>query len=196
MSSSVYERLCVLFNVASVCSEVAGTQSLDTEEGLKTAAKLYQQAAGAFAYIRDNSLTATRNDCTFDLYPETLSVLSAIMLAQAQEIFYMKSIKDKMRDFIVSKLAAQCSDYYADAMKAIQNDQLKEIQKTWLPILAGKQALYHAMSEYHKAEHDNNEKNIGECLARLTVSDTQTSATLFYLYNLINSMMSRNRWSC
>lgn len=170
LSSSVYERLCVLFNVAAVCSEVAGTQALDTEEGLKTAAKLYQLAAGAFAYIRDNSLTATRNDCTFDLYPETLSVLSAVMLAQAQEIFYMKSIKDKMRDFIVSKLAAQCSDYYADAMKAIQNDQLKEIQKTWLPILAGKQALYHAMSEYHKAEHDNNEKNIGECLARLTKS--------------------------
>ena len=188
MSSSVYERLCVLFNVAAVCSEVAGTQALDTEEGLKTAAKLYQLAAGAFAYIRDNSLTATRNDCTFDLYPETLSVLSAVMLAQAQEIFYMKSIKDKMRDFIVSKLAAQCSDYYADAMKAIQNDQLKEIQKTWLPILAGKQALYHAMSEYHKAEHENNEKNIGECLARLTVSETQTSVTFSYLYNLINPM--------
>lgn len=125
----MYERLCVLFNVGAACSEVAGVQQLDSEEGLKTAAKLYQMAAGAFSYIRDNSLTATRNDCTFDLYPETLGVLSSIMLAQAQEIFYFKSIKDKMRDAIVSKLAAQCSDLYADAMKSIQSDSLKEIQK-------------------------------------------------------------------
>ena len=166
----MYERLCVLFNVAAVCSEIAGTQPLDSEEGLRTAAKLYQIAAGAFAYIRDNSLTATRNDCTFDLYPDTLSLLSCIMLAQAQEIFYLKSIKDKMRELIVSKLAAQCSDYYADAMKSIQNESLKDLQKTWLPVLAGKQALFHAMSEYHKAEHDNNEKNIGEGLCRLAVN--------------------------
>lgn len=114
--------------MGAVCSEIAGTQQLDTEDGLKTAVKYYQLAAGAFSYIRDNSLTATRNDCTFDLYPETLSVLSYIMLAQAQEIFYIKSSREK-KDLIASKLAAQCSDYYAESMKSIQNDSLKEIQK-------------------------------------------------------------------
>ena len=153
----------MLFNIAAVCSEIAGTQPLDTEEGLKIAAKLYQQAAGAFAFIRDNSLTATRNDCTFDLYPETLSLLSTIMLAHAQEVFYHKSIKEKMRDLIICKLAAQASDYYADAMKLIQsNEQLKDLQKYWLNLLAGKQALFHAMSEYHRGEHDKNEKKFGE----------------------------------
>ena len=41
----------------------------------------------------------------------------------------------------------------------------------WLTTLAGKQALYHAMSEYHRSEHDNNEKKcIGEALSRLTKS--------------------------
>lgn len=41
----------------------------------------------------------------------------------------------------------------------------------WLQNLSGKQALYHAMSEYHRSEHDNNEKkNIGEALSRLGVS--------------------------
>lgn len=40
----------------------------------------------------------------------------------------------------------------------------------WLNTLAGKQALYHSMSEYHRSEHDNNEKkNIGEALSRLAV---------------------------
>ena len=145
-------------------------QQLDQEDGLKTAAKLYQLAAGCFTFIRDSSLTTTRNDCTSDLFPETLTVLISIMLAQAQEIFYLKAIKDKMRDLIISKLAAQCSDFYADAMKSIQNDSLKELQRNLLPILAGKQALYHGLAEYYRAEHENNEKNIGEALSRLTKS--------------------------
>lgn len=160
----------MLFNVGAVCSEIAGTQQLDTDEGLKTAAKLYQQAAGIFAYIRDNSLTATRNDCTFDLYPETLSLLSAIMLAQAQEVFYHKAINDKIKDMIVSKIAAQCTEYYADAMKLLMsNDQLKDLQKYWLNVLAGKQALYHAMSEYYRGEHEKSDKRFGESIARMTV---------------------------
>jgi programmed cell death 6-interacting protein len=51
------------------------------------------------------------------------------MLAQAQEVFYLKAVRDKMKDGTISKLAAQCSDFYADAMKSIQVDFLKDIQK-------------------------------------------------------------------
>lgn len=131
LSSSLYERLCVLFNIAAACSDIASTQQLDTEDGLKTAAKYYQLAAGAFSFIRDNALTATRSDCTSDLYPDTLGVLISIMLAQAQEVFYHKSVKDKMKDLTVSKIVAQCSDYYADAMKSIQSDSLKDMQKVF-----------------------------------------------------------------
>ena len=170
LSSGLYERLCVLFNVGAMATEVAANQQLDQEDGLKTAAKLYQLAAGAFAYVRDNSLTSTRNDCTSDFYPETLTVLMSVMLAQAQEIFYMKAVRDKMKDLTISKLAAQCSDFYADAMKSVQNENVKELQKMWLQTLAGKQALYHALSEYHKAEHASSEHNIGEEVARLGVS--------------------------
>jgi hypothetical protein len=118
-----------LFNIAACCSDIASTQQLDTEESLKLAAKYYQLATGAFSFIRDNALTATRSDCTSDLYPDTLGVLISIMLAQAQEVFYYKAVKDKMKDLTVSKIAAQCSDYYAEAMKAIQSDALKDLQK-------------------------------------------------------------------
>lgn len=173
LSSNLYERLCVLFNIGATCSDVASTQQLDTEDGLKSAAKYFQLAASCYSFIRDNALTATRSDCTSDLYPDTLSVLISIMLAQAQEVFYQKAVKDKMKDLTISKIAAQCSDYYADAMKAIQNDSLKDMQRMWLAQLAGKQALYHAMSEYHRSEHDNNDRKcIGEALARLGVKLT------------------------
>lgn len=88
-------------------------------------------AAGAFLFVKESSLTTTINDYTSDLYPETLTVLISIMLAQAQEIFYLKAIKDKMRELIISRLAAQCSDFYADAMKSIQNDSLRELQRVY-----------------------------------------------------------------
>lgn len=168
LSSGLYEKLCVLFNVGACCSDIASSSQLDTEDGLKTAAKLYQQAAGCFSYIRDNSLTATRSDCTLDFYPDALSLLIAIMLAQAQEIFYIKSVDNKFKDATIAKLVKQTSDYYADAMKAIQTDFLKDLQKTWLPMLAGKQALFHALSEYHRGESDMSEHRIGDALARLT----------------------------
>jgi len=170
LSSNLYERLCVLFNVAAVCSDIAGVQQVDEEDGLKTAAKYYQLAAGAFQHIRDSSLTTTRNDCTSDLDPETLSALSSVMLAQAQEIFYHKSVKDKMKDSVIAKIAAQCSDNYSSAMSIQNVDALKDAAKVWLSIIAGKQALFHALSEYHKGLHEYNEKNIGEALARLTVN--------------------------
>ena len=152
-----------------MAAEIAAIQQLDTEDGLKTAAKLYQQAAGAFSFIRDSALTTTRSDCTSDLYHETLSALIAIMLAHAQEVFYHKAVKDKMKELIIAKLAMQCSDLYSDAMKTLQHDNLKDLQKAWLSLVAGKQALFHGLAEYHKAEHEDAEKNIGESLSRLIV---------------------------
>jgi programmed cell death 6-interacting protein len=106
--------------VGACCSEIAASAQLDQEEGLKTAAKLYQHAAGCFSFIRDNSLSATRSDCTLDFYPDALSLLIATMLAQAQEIFYIKAVDNKFKEGTIAKLAKQTSDYYADAMKAVQ----------------------------------------------------------------------------
>ena len=51
---------------------------------------------------------------------------------------------------------------------AAQGESLRELQKTWLPVLAGKQALFHALSEYQRGEHDAGEHKVGEALARFT----------------------------
>jgi programmed cell death 6-interacting protein len=132
--------------------------------------RLYQLAAGSFSFIRDSALTTTRADCTSDFYHETLTCLISIMLAHAQECFYHKAVNDKKSEGINSKLAMQCSDFYADALKNLQHENLKELQKAWLSTIAGKQALFHALGEYHKAMQDEADQNVGDALARLTKS--------------------------
>lgn len=55
----------------------------------------------------------------------------------------------------------------------------------WQKMLAGKQALYYAMSEFHRSEHDSNEKmNIGEAIARLMVKKGQNFFNYFLNLNI------------
>jgi programmed cell death 6-interacting protein len=42
LSSFAYERVCVLFNIAAQQSAIAAAQNLETDEGLKLAAKFLQ----------------------------------------------------------------------------------------------------------------------------------------------------------
>lgn len=46
LTSFKYEVICVLFNIGALQSGVAATQSTETDEGLKLAAKLFQVRVG------------------------------------------------------------------------------------------------------------------------------------------------------
>lgn len=46
-----YEKVCVLFNIAALQSSVAAAQSLESDEGLKLAAKLFQVNINSINYI-------------------------------------------------------------------------------------------------------------------------------------------------
>lgn len=42
LTSFKYESICVLFNIGALQSAVASTQSVESDDGLKLAAKLFQ----------------------------------------------------------------------------------------------------------------------------------------------------------
>lgn len=163
-----YEKECVLFNIAALQSAVSASQSLDSDESLKLAIKLLQQSAGIFAHLKSVTPFAIPQEPTPDLNPETLQVLSSLMLAQAQEIFVVKAIKDSMKDQVIAKLACQCEDLYAEALRGLQKDSLRSLwEKEWIATVAGKQAGFHAITQLYQSLVCRANKVVGEEISRL-----------------------------
>ncbi|XP_051162440.1 programmed cell death 6-interacting protein isoform X2 [Leptopilina boulardi] len=168
ISTISYEKMCVLFNIAALQSSIAASQSLENDEGLKLAAKLLQQSAGIFNYLKGNVMLAIQQEPTPDMSPETLGALSALMLAQAQEIFVHKAIYDSMKDGIIAKLAAQVEEFYAEALKLFQKEIFRSFwDKEWIHLMSGKQAGYHALAEFYQSLVCKTQKQVGMEIARL-----------------------------
>ncbi len=162
--------MCSLFNLAAFQSQVAGAQNIDNDEGLKLAAKLLQQAAAIFSYMKGAVMAALQQDPTPDMSPDTLAALSALMVAEAQEMFVLKAVNDRMKDAIVAKLASQCDEYYTEAYKAMKRDPIQSMwDREWLSTVSSKQASYQAMSQYFQSRVCNAKKAVGEEIARLQV---------------------------
>ncbi|XP_078396231.1 programmed cell death 6-interacting protein isoform X2 [Cetorhinus maximus] len=165
LASLGYEKSCVSFNIGALASQIAAEQNLENDEGLKAAAKYYQLASGVFQHIKDTVLSALNREPTMDISPDTVGTLSLIMLAQAQEVFFLKAAADKMKDAIIAKLANQAADYYGDAFKQCQYKE--NLPKEVLPVLAAKHCMMQANAEYHQSVLAKQQKKFGEEIARL-----------------------------
>lgn len=73
-----------------------------TPEGLSVVVFFFflpiQLASGAFGHIKDTVLSALNREPTMDISPETVGTLSLIMLAQAQEVFFLKATSGTRRN--------------------------------------------------------------------------------------------------
>ncbi|XP_043544794.1 programmed cell death 6-interacting protein isoform X4 [Chiloscyllium plagiosum] len=160
-----FEKTCILFNIGALASQIASEQNLENDEGLKAAAKYYQLASGVFQHIKDTVLSTMNRELTMDTSPDTVGTLSLIMLAQAQEVFFLKAAADKMKDAIIAKLANQAADYYGDAFKQCQFKE--NLPKEVLPVLAAKHCMMQANAEYHQSVLAKQQKKFGEEISRL-----------------------------
>ncbi|XP_048781056.2 programmed cell death 6-interacting protein-like isoform X4 [Ostrea edulis] len=168
IASGAYEKVCMLFNIAALQSQIAEVQNHESDEGLKTSAKYFQMAAGIYGHLKDIVLSHVQQEPTPDLSPDTLNALCSLMVAQAQEAIYRKAAADKMKEAMVAKIAHQCSDLYSDAMKLMQLASLKDLwPKDWIPLVVCKQAGFHGMSEFYQSCVAQQSKSYGEQIARL-----------------------------
>lgn len=168
LSSGAYERFCALFNTGALLSQLGSTQNHTSDDGLKTAAKYYQRAAGIFTFLKDNVYPVLQTLPTPDLSVSCLTALNSIMLAHAQDCFYLKASTDKMKDAIIAKLAAQGADFYQEAVRSATNYEVKGLwEKDWIPLLNCKHAYFIAASEYHQAIVNGAAGAYGEQVGRL-----------------------------
>jgi len=168
VASIAYEKVCILFNIAALSTQIAEAQNMESEEGLQKANKRLQSAAGIFAHLKERVVGAIEQEPTPDLEPEALGVLSSLCLAQAQEMVVQKAVKDDMKDNIVAKLAGHADDLFAEVMKVMQKESVRTLwDKEWLALVSGKQALYNGLSQFHQSKVCNANKSVGEEIARL-----------------------------
>lgn len=95
----------------------------------------------------------------------TLESLEQLMLAQAQECFWQKAVKDGLKDAIIAKLAAKVSDFYSDAYGFGQRSN--SIESEWLHHMNAKHWHFAAASQYRAACDCLEKRRYGEEVARL-----------------------------
>lgn len=82
----------------------------------------------------------------------------------------LKAINNGMKEAIIAKLAAQCEDYYAEALRSMQRDLVRSMwDREWIPKVTSKQSAYLAISQYYQARVCSANKVVGEEIARLQV---------------------------
>src|ERR1051326_8492357 len=87
------------------------------------------------------------------------------MLAQAQETFWQKAIKDGLRDASIAKLAAKVSDFYSQAGDfGIKSEA---ISSEWIHHMSAKHHHFAAAAQYRAACDCLEKRKYGEEVARL-----------------------------
>ena len=92
-------------------------------DGIKEASKLFMQAGWVFEHLRTLVTGLNPTDISCDFTAESLGMLTNLMLAQAQYLFYRKATESQMKPQILSKTAMQVSEYFKKAYELSQTNQ-------------------------------------------------------------------------
>jgi programmed cell death 6-interacting protein len=160
-----FELANVLYNLAALYSQLAYSTNRNSSDGLKTASQYSSAAAGVLAFLRTEIVPDMRSTPPEDMDEVTLESLEALCLAQAQECFWQKAVKDKMKDATIARLAAKVSDYYSTAGDwAIKSDA---ISTEWIHHFDAKHHHFAAAAQYRQSLDCLEKRKYGEEVARL-----------------------------
>ena len=125
-------------------------------DGIKEASKLFMQAGWVFEHLRTLVTGLTPTEITVDFTSEALGMLSNLMLAQAQYLFYRKAAEASMKAVILSKTAMQVSEYFKKAYELSQtNNGLKDFdQRKFASVLMYHTYYFEGMAYLKLAEEE------------------------------------------
>jgi programmed cell death 6-interacting protein len=176
-----FELANILFNLAALYSQLAFATNRTTSDGLKIASGYGSAAAGVLSFLRTDIIPDMRSTPPEDMDNMTLESLERLCLAQAQECFWQKAVKDGMKDATIARLAAKVSDYYSAAGDyAIKSDA---ISTEWIHHMTAKHHHFAAAAQYRQSRDCLEKRKYGEEVARLRDSIA-----------CVNEALKESRW--
>lgn len=166
--SFLYERCCVLFLLGSMYSQLALVQNRLTSDGLKKAGIYFQYAAGCFQVLTEDQFAPSLDEIPCDLRANTLSALTYLMLASAQEIYWLKAVTDALKDSVVAKLSMQTSSFYESTAIIMESSGI--FPHDWVLFCKVKSLHFKAATFNRLATHLAAKEQYGEALSRLRSS--------------------------
>ncbi|KAJ6085885.1 hypothetical protein N7486_010166 [Penicillium sp. IBT 16267x] len=160
-----FELANILFNLAALYSQLAYALNRTTADGLKQACNYSCQAAGVLSHLRNDILPDLRTSPPEDMDDMTLQSLEQLLLAQGQECFWQKAVKDGLKDASIARLAAKVSDFYGDAGDlAVKSNA---ISTEWIHHMTAKNHHFAAAAQFRQALDCLDKRKYGEEVARL-----------------------------
>ena len=166
----------VLFNLASLYTQLAVSLNRSTSEGLRSACNYFCQAAGVISHIKTAIIPDMRSSPPEDMDTMTLESIQQLLLAQAQECFWSKAVKDGLKDGLIAKLAAKVSDFYDQAAEYGTKSDI--ISTEWIHHMTAKHHHFAAAAQYRASRDCLDKQNYGEEVARLKDSLTCVNEAL------------------
>ncbi|KAK4908249.1 pH-response regulator protein palA/rim20, partial [Elasticomyces elasticus] len=160
-----FELANVIFNLAALYSQLAYAANLTTADGLKQACNHLCSAAGVLNHLRTDIIPDLRASPPEDMDEMTLQSLELLLLAQGQECFWQKAVKDGLKDVSIAKLAAKVSDFYGDAGDlAVKSNA---ISTDWIHHMTAKHHHFAAAAQFRQSLDCLEKRKYGEEVARL-----------------------------
>ncbi|KPI41016.1 Vacuolar protein-sorting protein bro1 [Cyphellophora attinorum] len=171
--SLAFEKASVIFNISAVLSCHAASQNRAEDNGLKTAYHSFQASAGMFTYINENFLHAPSQDLNRD----TVKTMISITMAQAQESFLEKQVRDGKKSGLLAKLAAQAHYLYGQAKEGLDTETSKLVFDTsWTKFIQVKHLHFESLAQYYQALTEDEGNLQGSAIARLAIAERASKA--------------------
>jgi hypothetical protein len=167
----------VLYNAAALWSIMAAREPKDSQQGLKNAFQLYQQAAGVLEAIHvkliPNYAAGTSVDdqtqIAFEIGKDGLEVCMAILLTYANHCGYLKAVATSKHG-LLSKLALEVSNSYAAVGRSMRQQGTDIVSDAYTNIMDYWEKVFLARSHWHlAAEVGAADVDIATCIARLRI---------------------------
>ncbi|PVD20306.1 hypothetical protein C0Q70_18460 [Pomacea canaliculata] len=148
-----FEKGSILFNVGALYTQLACKQDRTKRNGVVTACEDFERAAGAFRYLESHF----RNAPSMDMQSETLSMLTSLLLSQAQECVLEEKLMTWGKEGVLvnarlAREAAMVSEKYRDTHRKMSSEVVKSyLPFPWITMAQTKHYFYKGCAHFYVA---------------------------------------------